>query len=70
VRKRAAGDKLRSAPPGIEEFLHHRHAARQLIILGSKLIGFFHIRVHGDATDGMKDVGDLACFHANRDWHL
>jgi len=69
VRNRAAGDKLRSAPPGIEEFLH-RHAAHQLIIPSGKLIGFFHIRVHGDATDGMKDVGDLACFHANRDWYL
>ena len=29
VRNRATGDRLRSAPPGIEEFLN-RHVGRQL----------------------------------------
>jgi hypothetical protein len=30
VRNRAAGDMLRSAPPGIEEFLRQQHVTRQL----------------------------------------
>jgi hypothetical protein len=30
VRNRAAGDMLRSAPPGIEEFLSQHHVTRQL----------------------------------------
>jgi len=26
--------------------------------------------MHGNAADGMKDVRNLAGFHAYRDWHL
>jgi len=37
VRNRAAGDRLRSAPPGIEEFLN-KHVERQLKDPGSEQV--------------------------------
>lgn len=69
VRNRATGDRLRSAPPGIEEFLN-RHVSCQLKDPGVILPIFFHVRMHRNVADGMKHVRDLSGFHTNGNRYL
>ena len=66
VLSRAAGDKLRSAPPGIDEFLS---------ILGERRRAGMgrreeYVRAHRNAADRLEHIRHLTCPHANSHGYL